>query len=173
MKKKSNPEPSALVRGKAFDRQLGDSWLSSYADAVVNHELARVEGRRRLRPDIRVALERHTDDTGAESLLLTLLEVKSRNFPALSAASTRRLIASDRRQILRYSDAILASGIDGVPRERIEIAPSMVYRLGPHGNGGREAIEAFFDELGVGVIWEDESAAQAAARLTIASIADA
>lgn len=164
------PEPEALVRGKAFHRHLQASWLGRHGGlgAAIERTIVRVDdhGRSRSRRiDIAVEIERTVDADGTESAFVAVLEAKSRRFDRVSRRAMRRLLAQDRRQVLRYVDLVTSVGIAGVDSDRISIAPSLIYESGPADHADRGAIEAYFDELGVGVIWEDETVEQAAARL--------
>lgn len=159
-------EPAALVRGKAFHRRLQASWAQNHGgigEAGIEQTLARVVGKRS-RVDIRVDIAREDRPSGPV-LFVALLEAKSRDFTRLSRASRRRLLSSDRRQIMRYVNAITTAGPDDVGPERIQIAASLIYESGPETDAEREAIEAYFDKVGVAVVWEDETVEEAAARL--------
>jgi len=79
----------------------------------------------------------------------------------------RRLLAQDRRQVLRYVDLVMSVGIVGVDPDRISIAPSLIYESGPAAHADLSATEAHLAEFGVGVIWEDETLDQATERLAL------
>jgi hypothetical protein len=159
-------EPEALVRGKLFHRRLQESWRGRHggvAEPRIEKELRRHLGRRG-RPDIQVDIA-FEDSADGTTLFVALLEAKSRAFTTLSPRSMRRLVAQDRRQILRYVDQLTAGGTSEISGANISIAASIVYEVGPPTSEGRFEIEAYLDEAGIGVIWEDETVEVARDRL--------
>jgi len=79
------PEPEALVRGKAFHRQLQASWIGRHGGlgATVERTIVRVDdhGRSRTRRiDIAVEIDRTRGADGTESAFVAVLEAKSRRF---------------------------------------------------------------------------------------------
>lgn len=160
-------EPAALARGKLFHRRLQESWRLRHGgigEPRIEKELRGVLGKR-ARPDIQVDLATGEGPDANPQVFIALLEAKSRDFASLSRASVRRLISRDRRQVLRYVDQLFAGLSGDAAAPIVEIAASLIYETGPASGAGRAEVEAFLDEAGIGVIWEDETVEEARARL--------
>src|SRR4051794_32004392 len=148
-------EPQALRRGREFHRAMQASWAHRHGGVEPHIEQALFRsGGIRGRADVRVIIDR--DDSHP---FQTVVELKDRNFDRLSPRSVRQLIARDRRQLLRYVDALIdLSSAAAVAEGESIVMGAICYSRGPQDEVARAAIEAFFGERLLAVMWEDETA---------------
>lgn len=163
---KKGVEPPALRRGRLFHQAMQATWRERHGGAqqpMIEKALANAIGPLG-RADVRVVV--NEDDDGSGHPFQAIVELKDRDFDRLSPRSLRQLIARDRRQLLRYVSALidLTSAAAAGLGESYAMG-SMAYSRGPSDPNLRAAIEAFFDEQMLAVIWEDESEEEAKARL--------
>lgn len=140
-------EPQCLREGKAFHRKVQSDWETS-AEGKVEKE--RPTGKVRKRPgriDIFVSSE------GSE--IRAIVEIKNSDWDKMKPAAVRRNVKRQARQVWRYinSEAL----VDG-------ICPGIVFPTRPRDPERMQQIEAWFEEEGIPVVWEDESAAERKAR---------
>ena len=144
-----------IKEGKAFDRETIVSWRRVYEGSriVTDHGMGR---HRRVagRPDIRFVIGEAQDSAGADAVL----EVKDRDWDRMKPANARRAVRRDRRQILRYIEALIES--QRATGTSAEIVASLVYRRAPTDGVVRQWAEDYLGEMGVAVLWESGDAAE-------------
>ncbi len=143
---------------------MQSSWRERHGGVAVSIEKALITSGKLGRTDVRVVVS----ESGADDPIPfeAVIELKDRDFDRLAPRTVRRLIARDRRQLLRYVAALvdLNSALPASPAES-HVMGSMSYAHSPSDSALKHAIEAFFDQELLAVIWEDETIAAAKARL--------
>lgn len=137
-------EPEILARGKRFHRLVQDSWLDETNDGTPRDEYTipkSIAGAaRRSRLDLLV------DELGD---FVSIVEIKSTDWDAVKPTNHKKLLGSHRRQLWRYIDQYVASGIN--------VSPGMIYPSAPSAPGLRELVEEYLNNWAIQVVWFDET----------------
>ena len=146
-------EPGALRRGKNFHREVQSNWKQT-AEGQVDSEkpITKPNGRRG-----RIDIFARADDS-----LVAVVEVKASRWDDMTAKAVRRNVLRQARQIWDYIESQLADGR--------EVSPGVIFPCRPKARCRLELIELLFDEQGIAVVWEDETAAMRRARAELSNL---
>lgn len=140
-------EPKALRKGSEFHRGVQADWLKNAGHEVsIEKPITKPNGRRG-RIDVFV---------GAGGELVAVAEAKASHWDPMTTDALRRTVWRQARQVWDYIESQLAEGK--------EVSPGIVFPRRPRASRRLEFIEAFFEERGIAVVWEDESVEQRHAR---------
>jgi hypothetical protein len=141
-------EPDALRRGKEFHRRVQDDWAGEIEGAPVRLEhgirvgpiSTDVAHQRRGRLDIFID---QVDD------FVSVVEIKSTDWDRVAMPSRQKLLATHRRQVLRYVDRYL----DG---DRVSVCAGVIYPRSPNTAGLKARVEGYLNDYGLQVVWYDD-----------------
>ena len=141
-------EPEQLRRGKAFHRLVQVDWAGTVADAIARpehtirlNELSRAGTRiRHGRIDIFVD---QIDD------FVTVVEIKATNWDAVKKKNRQKLLASHRRQVLKYVDKYL-------DQDKVNVCAGIIYPRPPRSPGLREKVETYLNDHALQVVWYED-----------------
>ena len=137
-------EPEILRRGKRFHKLVQQEWLDETKDGkprpefTIPQDIAGIARRSRL--DILV------DELGD---FVSIVEIKSTDWDTIKPKNRIKLLGSHRRQLWRYIDPYVDSGIN--------VSPGMIYPAPPRTEGLRDIIEDYLNDWAIQVVWFHES----------------
>ena len=140
-------EPEQLRRGRLFHLKVQESWRRD-AEGMVTTEagITKPSGRRG-RVDVLVDAEE--DD-------VAVIEIKASDWDVMSERAIRRNVRRHVNQILDYGESQVAKGKTA--------SISIIFPKRPSSPRRLRLVEDLFWELGVPVIWEDETKEERRAR---------
>jgi hypothetical protein len=138
-------EPELLRRGKEFHRLVQADWAGVIEKAAVRaeHSIHFVNAgnactrRRRGRLDVFID---QIDD------FVTVVEIKATDWDRVLCRNRRKLLASHRRQVLRYVDKYLDD-------DHISVCAGIVYPKAPSSDAVRIEVESYLNEHALQVVW--------------------
>jgi hypothetical protein len=141
-------EPEILRRGKAFHKRVQADWSGKVegASSIPEHSIRIVGGgrpgsrHRRGRLDIFIDLI---------SDFVTVVEIKSTDWDQIQPRSRSKLLASHRRQVLRYVDKYL-------DEDRVSVCAGIIYPAPPADPTVRLLVEEYLNGYALQVVWYDE-----------------
>ncbi|QQR72940.1 MAG: hypothetical protein IPJ17_15805 [Holophagales bacterium] len=142
------PEPVLLRRGKAFHQRVQADWLANASGGTVRlehpvevrHLPAGARHFRRGRIDVFV------DPSGD---FVTVVEIKATAWDRIKPANRRKLLASHRRQVMKYADTY-------IDRDELWVCAGVIYASPPRDLAMRSEIERYFEENALQIVWYDE-----------------
>jgi hypothetical protein len=140
-------EPDILRRGKLFHCRVQDAWSGSVEGSTVRVEhgilipaLATARHNRRGRIDVFVDL---IGD------FVTVVEIKSTDWDVVVGYNLPRLLASHRRQVMRYVEKYL-------DQDRVSVCGGVIYPTAPRQPGLKDRVEKYLNDHGLQVVWFDD-----------------
>ena len=143
-------EPKHLRHGKEVHKRIQKEWHKSAEGSIVSEKTITKPSGRKGRMDIFVA--------NGETLV-AIAEIKCSKWDAMTLATVRKNVRRQARQIWDYIESQLELGKDVSPGA---IFPKLA--KDPH---RMKLVEQLFNEEGIAVVWEDETATKRKARSQI------
>jgi hypothetical protein len=141
-------EPASFRRGKQFHRRVQADW-ETHAEGQPN-----LEYRMRLLPasDSGIGPRYGRVDIFIDKThdFVTIVEIKSTDWDHIAIGNRTRLLATHRRQVLRYIDKY----VDG---DGIGVCAGIIYPRRPEAHGLAAQIEQSLNDYGLQVVWYDHS----------------
>jgi excisionase family DNA binding protein len=146
---RSGEEPQRLRRGKAFHKRVQLEWTEqAEGDVEIEASTVKLNGRRG-RIDVFVDVD---DD------MVAIVEIKASDWDRMTLDAVRGNVERQASQIWGYIDSQLAEGRD--------VCPGVILQKRPVSRERLDMIESLFDELGISVVWDDETVEEAKERHT-------
>jgi hypothetical protein len=141
-------EPELLRRGKEFHRRVQADWAGEIEKATVRseHRIAlgplskSIRHRRHGRIDIFI-------DLIAD--FVSVVEIKSTDWDRIRADNWQKVLATHRRQVLKYVDKYLDQ--DGV-----NFCAGIIYPRSPNTTGLKALVEQYLNDHALQVVWYDD-----------------
>ena len=140
-------EPTKLSKGKAFHKQIQDSWHKEAEGDVETEKGIIKQSGKRGRIDIIV-------DAGNETK--GLVEIKNSNWDAMTDKAVKRNIRRQIKQVWDY--------IESQPNNADGVCPGILFPNKPKDEIRMKLIEEMFEAEGIPVVWEDETIKERKAR---------
>ena len=140
-------EPKHLRHGKEVHKRIQKEWHKSAEGSIVSEKTITKPSGRKGRMDIFVA----SDET-----LVAVAEIKCSKWDAMTLATVRKNVRRQARQIWDYIESQLELGKDVSPGVNFPKLPKDPHRM--------KLVEQLFNEEGIAVVWEDETATKRKAR---------
>jgi hypothetical protein len=143
-------EPKHLRHGKGVHKRIQKEWHKSAEGSIVSEKTMTKPSGRKGRMDIFVA----SDET-----LVAVAEIKCSKWDAMTLAAVRRNVSRQARQIWDYIESQLELGKG--------VSPGVIFPKLPKDPHRMKLVEQLFNEEGIAVVWEDETATKRKARSQI------
>lgn len=140
-------EPIPLRQGKEVHKRIQKEWHKSAEDSITDEKTITKSSGRKGRIDIFVA----TNET-----LVAVAEVKCSDWDGMTLTAVRRNVRRQARQIWDYIESQLELGKD--------VSPGVIFPKLPKDARRMKLVEQLFNEEGIAVVWEDETATKRKAR---------
>jgi hypothetical protein len=140
-------EPKPLRQGKEVHKRIQKEWHKSAEGSVVSEKTITKPSGRKGRMDIFVA----SDET-----LVAVAEIKCSKWDAMTLATVPKNVRRQARQIWDYIESQLKLGQD--------VSPGVIFQKLPKDPNRMKLVEQLFNEEGIAIVWEDETAAKRKAR---------
>jgi hypothetical protein len=140
-------EPKHLRHGKEVHKRIQKEWLKSAEGFIISEKAVTKPSGRKGKMDIFVA----SDET-----LVAVVEIKCSKWDTMTLASVRRNVKRQASQIWDYIESQLDLGKD--------VSPGVIFPKLPKDTRRMKLVERLFNEEGIAVVWEDETATKRKAR---------
>ncbi|MEO8379040.1 MAG: hypothetical protein ABI779_05205 [Acidobacteriota bacterium] len=142
-------EPELLRRGKEFHRLVQADWAGEIEKATVRLEhsirfiaaLRSSKRRRRGRLDIFID---QIDD------FVTVVEIKATDWDHISSNNLRKLLATHRRQVMRYVEKFLDD-------DHVSVCAGIIYPKAPDNKDVKAQVESYLNDHALQVVWYADS----------------
>ena len=141
-------EPKHLRHGKEVHKRIQKEWHKSAEGSIISEKAVTKPSGRKGRMDIFVA----SDET-----LVAVAEIKCSKWDTMTLVAVRRNVRRQARQIWDYIKSQLDLGKD--------VSPGVIFPKLPKDTRRMKLVEQLFNEEGIAVVWEDETATKRKARL--------
>ena len=140
-----------IKKGKRISQKIQLIWLKDAGgDIIAERHITKPSGRRG-RIDVFV-------DNAGDNDSVAVLEIKYTDWDAMTPKAVRRNINRHSKQLFDYIDSQLDAGKS--------VSPGIIYPKQPKDSARMQFIEDLFDEMGIPVVWEDESIEESKKRLS-------
>jgi hypothetical protein len=141
-------EPKHLRHGKEVHKRIQKEWHKSAEGSIISEKAVTKPSGRKGRMDIFVA----SDET-----LVAVAEIKCSKWDTMTLVAVRRNVRRQARQIWDY----IRSQLD---LEK-DVSPGVIFPKLPKDTRRMKLVEQLFNEEGIAVVWEDETATKRKTRL--------
>jgi len=147
----SNEEPEALRRGKAFHNHIQESWRRDAEGKVTRERAVTKPSGRKGRVDVFV------DDEEPDGVV-AIVEVKASDWDKMTDKAVRRNVRRQIKQVWDYIESQIVAGKYTASGEGKDVCPGIIFPKRPKDKARMKWIEDTFEEEGIPVVWEDETA---------------
>jgi len=134
-------EPKHLRHGKEVHKRIQKEWHKSAEGSIISEKAVTKPSGRKGRMDIFVV----SDET-----LVAVAEIKCSKWDTMTLVAVRRNVRRQARQIWDYIESQLGLGKD--------VSPGVIFPKLPKDTSRMQLVERLFNEEGIAVVWEDETA---------------
>jgi len=140
-------EPKHLRHGQEVHKRIQKEWRKSAEGSIVSEKTITKPSGRKGRMDIFVA---------SDEILVAVAEIKCSRWDAMTLATVRKNVRRQAHQIWDYIESQLELEKD--------VSPGVIFPKLPKDTHRMKLVERLFNEEGVAVVWEDETATKRKAR---------